>query len=178
MTTIRPFSCDDLFKFNNINLDSLTETYNLSFYLMYMAQWPDLFYVAESPSKNLMGYMMGKAEGKGINWHGHVTAITVAPQYRRLGLANLLMVELESMSDKVYRGYFVDLFVRASNAVAIKMYQQMGYTTYRQVLGYYSSCNEEDSNSEDAFDMRKALSRDVDKESVIPLGRPVYPEDL
>ncbi|KAI0243600.1 N-alpha-acetyltransferase 20 [Massospora cicadina] len=142
---------------------------------MYMAQWPDLFYVAESPSGNLMGYMMGKAEGKGTNWHGHVTAITVAPQYRRLGLANLLMAELESMSDKVYRGYFVDLFVRASNAVAIKMYQRMGYSTYRQVLGYYASGTPQ---SEDALDMRKPLSRDVDKLSAIPLGRPVYPEDL
>lgn len=121
---------------------------------------------------------MGKAEGKGINWNGHVTAITVAPEYRRLGLANLLMVELEAMSDKVYRGYFVDLFVRASNAVAIKMYQQMGYSTYRQVIGYYSSGGGDDGSSEDAFDMRKALSRDVNKESVIPLGRPVYPDDL
>jgi hypothetical protein len=26
MTTIRRFTCDDLFRFNNINLDSLTET--------------------------------------------------------------------------------------------------------------------------------------------------------
>lgn len=28
---------------------------------------------------------MGKAEGKGELWHGHVTAVTVAPEYRRLG---------------------------------------------------------------------------------------------
>lgn len=27
---------------------------------------------------------MGKAEGKGELWHGHVTAVTVAPEYRRL----------------------------------------------------------------------------------------------
>lgn len=29
--------------------------------------------------------VMGKAEGKGELWHGHVTAVTVAPEYRRLG---------------------------------------------------------------------------------------------
>ena len=38
MTTLRPFSCEDLFRFNNINLDPLTETYNLAFYLMYMSR--------------------------------------------------------------------------------------------------------------------------------------------
>ncbi|KAI9293571.1 acyl-CoA N-acyltransferase [Neoconidiobolus thromboides FSU 785] len=178
MTTIRPFSCDDLFKFNNINLDSLTETYNISFYLTYLAQWPDLFYVSESPNNNLMGYMMGKAEGRGINWHGHVTAITVAPQYRRLGLAKLMMDQLEEISDKIYKGYFVDLFVRASNAVAIGMYKQLGYSIYRTVIGYYTGGGTIDSPAEDAYDMRKALSRDTHKESVVPLGRPIYPHEL
>jgi len=42
---------------------------------------------------------MGKVEGTGINWHGHVTALTVAPTYRRLGLAMQLMAELEDISD-------------------------------------------------------------------------------
>ena len=30
----------------------------------------------------------------------------------------------------------------------------------------------------DCADMRKAMPRDVHKESVVPLKRPVYPEDL
>ena len=34
---------------------------------------------------------MGKAEGLGKDWHGHVTAVTVAPEFRRLGLAAKLM---------------------------------------------------------------------------------------
>jgi hypothetical protein len=33
MTSLRRFTCDDLFTFNNVNLDILTETYNLPFYL-------------------------------------------------------------------------------------------------------------------------------------------------
>ena len=28
--------------------------------------------------------VLGKAEGTGNEWHGHVTALTVAPEYRRL----------------------------------------------------------------------------------------------
>ena len=62
MTTLRQFTCDDLFRFNGINLDPLTEMYGLSFYLQYLARWPEYFMVAESPSGNLMGYIMGKSE--------------------------------------------------------------------------------------------------------------------
>lgn len=43
---------------------------------------------------------MGKAEGHGNNWHGHVTALTVSPDYRRLGLAATLMQFLEDVSEK------------------------------------------------------------------------------
>lgn len=43
---------------------------------------------------------MGKVEGHMDNWHGHVTALTVSPDYRRLGLAALLMNFLEDISEK------------------------------------------------------------------------------
>jgi N-terminal acetyltransferase B complex catalytic subunit len=178
MTTLRPFEMSDLFKFNNINLDSLTETFNMPFYLSYQAKWPESFTVAEAPDKSLMGYMLAKAEGVGKLWHTHVSAVTVSPTYRRLGLAKTLMDDLEQrLSEDVYHANFVDLFVRASNALAIGMYEKFGYIKYRRVLGYYSSPTDED-DAEDAWDMRKALKRDVKKESVIPLDKPVLPHDL
>ena len=138
MTTIRPFTCDDLFTYNDVNTDVFTETFNLNFYLTYLATWPEYFSTAESPSGATMGYVMGKAEGRGENWHGHVSAVTVAPPFRRMGLAKKMMDELESISEKVHDGYFVDLFVRKSNVNAIAMYEGLGYTVYREVLDYYS----------------------------------------
>jgi len=48
---------------------------------------------------------MGKAEGSAENWHGHVTALTVAPDYRRLGLAAKLMHSLEDISEKYVTDY-------------------------------------------------------------------------
>jgi ribosomal protein S18 acetylase RimI-like enzyme len=45
--------------------------------------------------------VMGKAEGEGESWHGHVTAVTVGPEYRRLGLARKLMLFLEDVSERV-----------------------------------------------------------------------------
>mmetsp|Transcript_5604 Transcript_5604/g.7019 ORF Transcript_5604/g.7019 Transcript_5604/m.7019 type:complete len:177 (-) Transcript_5604:131-661(-) len=174
MTTIRPFQMNDLLKFNNINLDVLTETYNMSFYLQYLSHWPESFLVAEAPnSTTLQAYILGKAEGKSKLWHGHVSAVTVASNYRRIGLARTLMDVFENISSEVYNAYFVDLFVRASNALAIGMYEKFGYVKYRRVLGYYAG-----DDPEDAFDMRKALPRDVHRESVVPLDHPIQPEDL
>lgn len=46
--------------------------------------------------------VLGKVEGEGKLWHGHVTAVTVAPDYRRMGLASNLMSILEQITDIVY----------------------------------------------------------------------------
>lgn len=144
MTTLRPFRADDLFRFNHINLDPLTETYNIPFYLSYLCTWPSLCAALEDPNGRMMGYILGKAEGRKNLWHGHVTAVTVAPEYRRIGCAKTLMQFLEKGTEELYNGYFVDLFVRESNALAQTMYKNLGYTIYRRVLGYYSG-------EEDAF---------------------------
>ena len=171
MSTLRPFTCDDLFTYNDVNTDVLTETFNLNFYLGYLATWPEYFSTAASPNGTTMGYVMGKCEGRGANWHGHVTAVTVAPSYRRMGLAKKLMHELETISQEVHDGFFVDLFVRASNGNAITMYENLGYVSYRRVLDYYMG-------EEDALDMRKALRRDPEKQSMTPLRNPVHPWEL
>ncbi|CAH6787767.1 Naa20 [Phodopus roborovskii] len=151
--------------------------YGIPFYLQYLAHWPEYFIVAEAPGGELMGYIMGKAEGSVAReeWHGHVTALSVAPEFRRLGLAAKLMELLEEISERK-GGFFVDLFVRVSNQVAVNMYKQLGYSVYRTVIEYYSASNGEPD--EDAYDMRKALSRDTEKKSIIPLPHPVRPEDI
>lgn len=58
-------------------------------------------------------------------WHGHITVLTVAPRWRRCGYATQLIRELEHMAD-INNAWFVDLYVRASNKVAIDMYKRMG----------------------------------------------------
>ena len=226
MTSIRRFRCTDLFRISTVNLDALTETYQLSYYMTYAIRWPDCFTVAQqphsfnahntqpphqqhsiptattpaaaSPSSQpnpsalqpyaasisshlphlsswsspslLCGYNMGKVEGSGSNWHGHVSALSIAPHYRRLHLSLSLMAGLEHVSDRLHSAYFVDLYVRASNVLAVAMYERMGYVCYRRVIGYYMG-------EEDALDMRKAMSRDKDRKSMIPLPHPVYPGD-
>ncbi|KAA1469235.1 acyl-CoA N-acyltransferase [Dentipellis sp. KUC8613] len=173
MSTLRPFRATDLFKFNNINLDVWTETYGIAFYLSYLARWPDLCCVQEAPTGRMMGYVIGKAEGSASDFHGHVTAITVAPEYRRLSLGRKMMDLLERVSDEAYNGFFVDLYVRCANEIAIGMYEGLGYSVYRRVREYYGSLGlgPGGKDEEDAFDMRKPLSRDPMRRTVRANGR-------
>jgi ribosomal protein S18 acetylase RimI-like enzyme len=56
MANFRRFRPDDLNKFSKCNLDPLTETYELNFYLQYYAKWPMLFQVAEDSHGNIIAY--------------------------------------------------------------------------------------------------------------------------
>ena len=119
-----------------------------------------------------------------LPWHGHITALTIAPQYRRLGYGKLLSESLEKACE-AQNAWFVDLFVRQSNKGAIKMYESMGYSTYRVVVDYYADWldgeeHEKGGVGESALDMRKPLSRDKEKKHVRSDGmdHKVFPEDV
>lgn len=112
------------------------------------------FILAQTPHTfSIFTPVIGKAEGLGPEWHGHVTALTVAPEYRRLSLARKMMDLLEHVSDNSYRGFFVDLYVRCTNVVAIGMYEELGYSVYRRVREYYGSLGlgRSAKDEEDAF---------------------------
>ena len=102
------------------------------------------------------------------------------------------MAKLEATSENPYKGFFVDLYVRCTNNVAIGMYEGMGYSVYRRVREYYGSLGggKGGRDDEDAFgeltvlsgtitqrlsdisaDMRKPLSRDPHRRSIRPNGR-------
>lgn len=139
--------------------------------------------------------VIGKAEGSGAERHGHVTALSVAPEYRRLGLSRKFMSWLEQVSDENQRGLFVDLYVRCVNTAAITMYEGFGYSVYRRVKEYYSNlglglnprdeedgfgacfcniCGRRDAHGCLGFtDMRKPLSRDPMRRSVRANGRDI-----
>jgi N-terminal acetyltransferase B complex catalytic subunit len=93
--------------------------------------------------------------------HAHITALTVAPSSRRLGLARVLSSLISSAGD-TYNAYFVDLFVRKSNIIAQQLYRGLGYSVFRVVKNYYSDDpSDPQADGEDAYDMRKPCKRDV-----------------
>ena len=115
-----------------------------------------------------------------LPFHAHITALTVAPHARRLGLARTLSLSLERSGDE-YDAWFVDLFVRKSNKIAQALYTGMGYSVYRRVLDYYSDDpTDATKDGEDAYDMRKPLKRDVGRKHVRENGESfaVDPSDV
>jgi N-terminal acetyltransferase B complex catalytic subunit len=187
MTSLVPFQATDLLQLNRINLDPLTENFNAGFYLEYLTQWPSLCFLSSEPSNssagnnnnnNFSGYMLGKTEGKGPLWHTHITAVTVNPHYRRIGLASYLCSNLEYITDnKPHQTQFIDLFVKVTNTLAIQLYEKLGYSVYRRVVGYYGgeqdpypTASTRNDDTKDAFDMRRAMSRN-NGESVRDDGR-------
>lgn len=103
----------------------------------------------ESADGSIMGYVMGKPEVKDEVRNGHVSAITVAPAYRRLGVARRLMGDFERVSLLRHGASFVDLFVRPSNTQAVSTYGRMGYDAHQTVPKYYSATDE--TSGEDAL---------------------------
>lgn len=56
--------------------------------------------------------------------------------------------------------------MRASNEIGKELYRKMGYSVYRRVVDYYN-------DGEDAFDMRKPLTRDKERGTVREGGEDV-----
>jgi N-terminal acetyltransferase B complex catalytic subunit len=101
-----------------------------------------------------------------LPWHAHITALTVAPEARRLGIGKILTEQLEAAADAA-DAFFVDLYVRRSNFRAIAFYKSMGYSVYRVVKDYYGDhATDPTQRSEDAYDMRKAMKRDKKREHI------------
>lgn len=183
MTSIKPFQATDLFNLSPINLDPLTENFYLYFYHQYLYTWPTLSYKSVNADNNPTGYMLAKTEGKGKEWHAHISAVTVDPNYRRVGLGSYLCDQLRIVVEPVrpIHAWFIDLFVKCSNKTAITLYEKLGYSVYRRVIGYYeSSKGKMKDDDADAFDMRLSLKRDVNLECTRKNGRNfhVQPEDV
>ena len=173
MTSIQRWSMDDIWHYGRVNIDPWTETYSVPFYMYYTLQWPELGWTARNNNGDIVGYIIGQADSKKETAvKGHVTAVTIAEDNRRTGLATKLMHLLEDASEEFVKAHFVDLFVRPTNMSAQTMYEKLGYKLYRRIINYYETIHE------DGFDMRKSLSRDPEKKSMVPLPKPVTKDEL
>ena len=173
MVSLQPWSLEDIWCYSKVNIDEWTETYSIPFYLYYTLQWPQLAWTARNNSGEVVGYILGSAKTDDPSKaSGHVTAVTVCEDYRRLGIASMLMNFLEETSDKFFKAMFVDLYVRPTNEHAQNMYHKLGYVLYRRIINYYENLNE------DGFDMRKSLPRDKEKKFSIPLDHPVSKDEV
>ncbi|XP_030377302.1 N-alpha-acetyltransferase 20 [Scaptodrosophila lebanonensis] len=161
MVSLREFFLDDLLKFNCIVMDPYTEVYSLSFFFNILLKFPQLSHTAVSPGGQLIGFILGKIDSnesvESNIENGHICALSVSDNYRRLGLATRLM---ESFTDTVesHGAWYMDLYARERNKAAIKLYESLGFVKYRWLPNFYRDDN--------GYDMRKPLKCDVGKQSL------------
>lgn len=167
MYEICPLRPSDIFNFDLPNLDKTTENYSIEYYMHYLLNHSDDAYCVKRcesqqnkesthPTEkrdNVLAYLIGKHEFKAQEWTGHVTSLTVCPQFRRFSFGKFLMAILEDNGRKS-GAKFVDLYVRESNTKARAFYTKLGYSGYARVNKYYSD------PEEDAFDMRLYLTKE------------------
>ncbi|WUR03215.1 N-acetlytransferase [Vairimorpha necatrix] len=155
MYTVNPLMPDSLFKLDQINLDGFSESFTFDYYLYYLKNHTEDCFCVSNESGIPIGYVLSKLElhdRSSYTFNNHLSAISVAPNFRRYKLGSLLMNILED-NGNLYNCKFVDLFVRVSNTIGISFYKNRGYVEYRRIFGYYN-------DDEDAFDMRKSLIHD------------------
>ena len=108
----------------NANLTCLPENYQLKYYLYHVLRWAELSYVAEENGK-IVGYVLAKmGDEKGEEATGHITSVAVLRSHRKLGLATLLMQQVEKAMKENYGAKTMTLHVRRSNRAALHLYTQ------------------------------------------------------
>ncbi|MEP7338077.1 MAG: N-acetyltransferase [Acidobacteriota bacterium] len=94
----------------------------------------------------MAAFGIGVIEENGI---GHLTTVGVAPEYRRRGLARLILHEIER-SFAARSVTTIRLEVRVNNLAAQQLYEQVGYVIIQRMGRYYS-------NGDDSYLMVKSL---------------------
>ena len=111
-----------------------------------ISQLPDdrHIFIAAADGENILGYvgMMYVID------EGYISNVAVAPEYRRQGIADALILELIDRC-KILKLSFVTLEVRAGNSPAISLYEKHGFSPVGRRKNYY------DFPKEDAILMTK-----------------------
>ncbi len=87
-------------------------------------------------------YILGYAGLMHVEDEGYITNIVICKEYRRLGVANLLLAEFDRIAIQLKLS-FISLEVRASNYAAIQLYLKNGYIKNADLPKYYDKPKED-----------------------------------
>lgn len=114
--------------------------------LMAVLTWPDVIRLKAVEDHQMVGFVAGDPRPHdGLSW---IATIGVDPRYQRRGIGRALLRECESR----LRSSRLRLTVRASNHIAIALYEKEGYRTFDTWHRYYS-------DGEDGIVMEKVYNQ-------------------
>jgi ribosomal-protein-alanine N-acetyltransferase len=135
---IRPLQLRDLNAIEEIEKRSYPTPWSRSMFASELAK-PSSLCIGAFDGDRLTGYLIISRYVDA--WH--VMNVAVDPDYRRQGIASMLLARLfERTADDERRGYTLE--VRVSNAGAIRLYEQLGFEPRGIRRGYYTD-NREDA---------------------------------
>jgi ribosomal-protein-alanine N-acetyltransferase len=112
---------------------------------LHLCVWPGIVALKALQDGKIVGFIAGDPRGH----EGHTIIVTLAvdPDYRRRGIGQRLLREVESRSDLPR----VQLMVRQSNLPALHLYRKLNYAIVETWPHYYE-------DGEDAYLMEKNLT--------------------
>jgi ribosomal-protein-alanine N-acetyltransferase len=122
------------------------ENYNKQTLTYLLSEPNTLSYCVTAANNEMVAFIFATSNVDGT---GHITTIGVAPEHRRRGLAQKLLVHAETAMQR-RKISIIRLEVRVSNVAAQSLYRRFGYATVQRLENYYN-------NGEDGFLMVKSL---------------------
>ncbi|MHA1932813.1 MAG: GNAT family N-acetyltransferase [Promethearchaeota archaeon] len=141
-TLIRRCTLDDLDAVIGVNERELPEDYPYFFYKSILDNFPESFLIAQTYTGKIIGYIMWRVEKNpsldSLRYvtKGHLVSIAVSQEYRKRGVAKLLLSNSMSAIKKYKIQEYV-LEVRVSNYNAIKLYEQFKFKIANIKKNYY-----------------------------------------
>ncbi|MCX8152989.1 MAG: ribosomal protein S18-alanine N-acetyltransferase [Candidatus Bathyarchaeota archaeon] len=84
----------------------------------------------------IAGFIIARIDIENGSIFGHILTVNVAPAYRRRGIAQQLLAEIESMfRDKGVKECRLE--VREDNIAGLNLYQKLGYRKAGKLMQYY-----------------------------------------
>lgn len=145
---IRPLTNKNLEKVLQLNRRCFKKGENYTKYTFsFLLSEPNtLSYRIATPTEEIVAFIFVMVSSDGT---GHLTTIGVAPEHRRRGLAQKLLVHIEdALKKRSVNTIFLE--VRVENTSAQMLYRQFGYSIVQRLTKYYN-------NGEDGFLMVKSL---------------------
>ena len=137
---IRSCSVNDLDGVIKVNEKELPEDYPYFFYKSILDNFPETFLVAQDKNGEILAYTMWRVEKTPSNDSlryvnkGHLVSIAVSSNHRRRSIATKLL--LESMF-AIRKYNILQLEVRVSNYIAIRLYEKLNFKIENVKKKYY-----------------------------------------
>lgn len=137
------------FLIRDMTLEDIEEVVKIE-HLSFKTPWTYEAFLSEITRNKVAKYRVIEGDKRVVGYYGlwllygegHITNIAVHPEFRGIGLGNMLLEDIINIS-RENKIHALTLEVRVSNTVAINLYKKYGFIEVARRKGYYSDTGED-----------------------------------